>query len=119
MVQRRRLIGEVGFYDIQKTIAVIIGRVHTHPALRAPDFVNSYPSEQPDFCECSIAIIFEQQTRGRIVCNVNVHPAIVVVVGHARRKAVSRLDLCNTRRLRYIGKGSVAIVVIKNVLRPS
>src|SRR5439155_1391125 len=48
--------------------------------------------------------------------NVNIGPAIVVIVGNARGKTISRLAIRNSRGLGYISEGPVAIVVIENVL---
>src|SRR5919109_26264 len=115
VVQGRGLIGVVGFYDVQKTIAVIIPSVHTHSTLQAPVFVDGHSSEESRFGECPVSIIFEQQTRGRIVRNVNVGPTIVVIVGNAGRKTIGGLGLCNTRGFRDVSESSVTVIVIENV----
>src|SRR5207244_13198702 len=106
------LIRKVGLYYVEKAIALILARIHTHPALHSSVFVNCHPREQSYFSKSPVVIVFEQQTRCRIIRDVNIGPSIVVIVGNARGKTISRLAIRNSSAMGYISRGLVVTVVI-------
>src|SRR5437870_4348583 len=79
VVERNGFVGEVGLYDVQKTIAVIVSSIHSHPTLGAPVFIESHSSKHAHFSECAVVIVFKEQAWSRIIRHIDVRPAIVVV----------------------------------------
>jgi hypothetical protein len=61
-------------------------------------------------------LLIEIQRRGRrIVGNIDIGPAVVVQVGGSDAQAISPHRRPHTGLLTYIGKGSVAVVVVENI----
>src|SRR6202035_868339 len=102
--------------DVWPPIVILILKDHAHDRQPATIFRKRRASFESEFREGSVAIVVKQKLLHSVIRYKNIREAILVVVckSHTQRPSLLRRD---TGALAYIGEGSIAIIVIKNVCR--
>src|SRR5260370_20593806 len=75
-----RVVREIRFDQVWKTVVIVVAEIHTHSRLFAAVFAERHTGRYRNFRERFALIVVIEQTRGRIVRHINVRPSIAVVV---------------------------------------
>ena len=89
MIQRAGVVGEVGLEDVQPAVVVVISRRDSHPRLLASVLVVGDAGRDSGLLECPIPAVVEQQRGGGVAGDIDIGPAVIVIVQHQRRESVA------------------------------
>src|SRR6266850_7286905 len=116
-VEGRRVIGEVGFENVQPPVAVVIRDGCSHARLLVPILVECYASHHRNIGESSIAIVVIKDAWGTIAGYVDIRPAIIVKVEGGNAKGIVSTGLVYMSLGGNICEGPVSAILIQNILR--
>src|ERR1700730_10003343 len=91
-VQIRRVIDEVGLYQVQVSIAIKISRSGSHAGLLAPVLAVCYACFNCNIGEGTVAVVSKQEARLGIDGDVNIGPAVVIEVEWRNGHRISSSD---------------------------
>ena len=112
--QHVALVGQVRDDNVGAAVVVVIGEVDAHAREGLAVLVEADACDQADLREGSVALVVEQKALNRIVGDVDVGEAVVVVVGERDAQPLAR-RLRDGRRGRHIGERPIAVVVEQQV----
>src|SRR5262249_42351750 len=105
------VVGEVGLEDVEICVEIIIAHRNAHACLLDTVFAQGHSAFQCLLPESAIGLVDEEPTRSRITCDINVGPAIIVIIGSDHGHRVGAGCSRNTGRLADFGKCTVTIIV--------
>ncbi len=79
-VQRRSIVGEIGFENVEMAVAVVVGDGRAHACLLAPVFVEGGARGDGDVGEGSIMIVAVENAGRAVAGDVNIGPAIFIEI---------------------------------------
>src|SRR5438270_10519519 len=98
-VHRRQVIGKMRLEDVREAIAIVIANRYTHAGLRLAVFVVGQAGLKRDILEGAVAIVFIKDARRRVASDVDVRPAIVIIIGDDGGHRVAVLHKAYSRSL--------------------
>src|SRR5229473_2372588 len=116
VVERGRVASKICFDEIEIAVEIVIGGGDAHAGLGLAVGAESAARFQGDVYEGAVLFVLIQRAGGGVVGNVNVRPAIVVEISGEHAEAESAVSLEDAGFFADVGEGSVAVVVIENVL---
>src|ERR1700683_2799199 len=116
MIKRRRVAGEVGFHDVEIAVEIVVRGRNAHAGLRLAIGAERAPRLNRDILEFSVLLILVERAGGRIVGDINIGPTVVVEICGADAQSVSADRIEKASRYGNIAEGTIAVVVIQNVL---
>src|ERR1700740_2634642 len=99
------------------TIAVVVADGRSHTCLLTPVFIKSGTGCNRNVGESPVVIVSIQDRGGAVARNVDVWPAVFVEVERRNAEGIVTVGALDVRLARNIFEGSVAAIVVKNVLR--
>src|SRR5579872_3263542 len=117
VVERRRIVGEVGFEDVEAAIAVVVGDGCAHAGLLAAVFVEGGAGGDGYIGESAVAIVAIQNARRAVAGYVNVGPAVIIVVKGRDAQCIMAIGLVDVSFGSDVLKRAIAAVVVKNIFR--
>src|ERR1700730_4993909 len=115
MVQIAGIVRKGRLEDVQPSVTVIIAHADAHPCLLMAVLAVSAAGYNRDIGEGAVVIVAEQHAGLRVHGHINIGPPVVVEIVRDRCNGISRARLQDARLLGYVGKGSVSVVVVKNI----
>ena len=116
-VKRGSIVGEIGFENVQATVAIEIGDTRSHTCLLASILVECGTCGYRNISESSVTIVVVQNAGSAVAGDVNVRPAVGVEVESRDTERVMAIGAIEVRFNCDIFECTVAAVAIKNVLR--
>src|ERR1700731_2250852 len=89
VVEAGRLVRKICLHYIEKTVAVVVNGISAHPALRSAIRIIGYTRKHAALAKSAVPVIHEEQTRCRIVGDVDIRPSIIVIVTNTGSEAKS------------------------------
>src|SRR5687768_11066846 len=111
-----RLVHQVGHKDVISTIAIEISRVYAHTCFGLSVSVDSSARQKCIVHKRAILLIDPELVWISIVCDVDVHPTIVIEIRCDYSQPMTKL-LVDSRGHRYVFEDSVAFVVKESISR--
>ena len=90
VVQVAGVISEVGFEDVEPSIAVVVGDSNAHSCLFMAAIAISATSHDCNIGERAIMVVLEENARLRIYRDINIRPSIIIEVVGDRSDGVPR-----------------------------
>src|SRR6185437_12426181 len=116
MVERVRVSGEVGFYDVQVAVQVVIAGGNAHSSLRFSVGAEGASRQDPDVLKFAVLCVLIKQSGAGIVGHVDIGQAVVVEVGGQHSQTIGAVGLQDSGDFRNIRERTISVVVIQNVL---
>src|SRR5439155_1951390 len=113
VVKRGGVVREIGFEKVELPVAVIVRNRRAHARLFAPVVVESRSGNDGHVRECAVMIVVVENARGAVAGNINVRPAVVIIVERGYAEAVMPVGLIYFRFPGHILKRAVAEIVIQ------
>src|SRR6266567_2098065 len=117
-VERGGIVGEIGFEQVEFAVAVIVGNGRAHAGLLAPVVVESGAGDDGNVGERAVVIVVVKNAGGAVARDINVRPAIVVVIKSGNAEGVVPVGLIDAGFGGDIFESAVAKIVIKDIFRP-
>src|SRR5262249_13762452 len=89
---------------------------NAHTRLQGAIEVECHPGGGPAFFECSVTLVLEKETGCHVTGDIDVRPAVVVEVRRRDAEPIAATRPQDAGFFGDIGEGSVAVVVIKNIV---
>src|SRR5260370_16579505 len=118
VIEAGHFVGEIRLDDIEEPVAVVVHGVRAHSTLSPSVRIVSRSGEHTALAKSSIAVIHEEQAGRRIVGDVDIRPAIIVIVTDTGRETKGELSFTDSRRFRYFRKSAVRVISIQEITRP-
>src|SRR5438105_3142395 len=116
-IKGRGVVREVGFENIRAAVVVVVADGRTHTGLLTAIFIESNAHFGSDVNESSIFQVVIKNAWRTVASDIDIRPAIVIVVQSGDAQAVVRVSFLDSTRLAYVLKLSVSEIVIKNIWR--
>src|SRR5205807_480188 len=113
LIQRRSVLGEMGFEDIQAAVCIEVADSNTHAGLLAAIVVYGQASLQPLFGERAVAPVVEQQAGGGVAGHVDLLPAIAIQVARNGAQTETWRSGAYAGAVSHLGEGAVPVVVVE------
>ena len=119
LVDGEHFVVDVGDEQILPAVAVEVGGVYAHARARLAALAEAHSRLQGDFlpfpaCRRGRATIHEQKVLHGVVCDKQIHPAIVIDVGRYHAQTLAE-RLGDIGALADLGEGAISIVVVEEV----
>src|SRR5690348_12170805 len=87
VVEGGGVVGEIGFEDVEIAVAIVVGHGRAHAGLGAPVLVEGGAGHHGHVGKGAIVVVVVENAGRAVASDINVRPAIVVVVqsGDAER----------------------------------
>ena len=96
--KRRRISRKICFHDIQVAVQIVINRRNAHPRLRFAVRAQCAARFHRHIRKFSVAQIFVQRARGRIIGHINIRPAIIIKIRRQHAQPIRSIRRQNSRR---------------------
>src|SRR6185436_16835700 len=106
---------EIGDYDVDQPIAVIIARIHPHAGLCPPVGIDTGATGDPYLFESAISQIMKKKVWVRVVGNIDIDSSVVVVVGCQDPETIRLVDAREAQSSGGIAECSIAGVAIEDI----
>src|SRR5216683_1901545 len=103
-IESGSIVGEVRAKNVQLAIAIEVGNSATHSCLRAPVFVERRSGDHSHIGEGAVMIVVVQDAGSAVASDINVGPAVIVVVEGRDTERVMPSRLVNVRFRSYVLK---------------
>src|SRR5580658_9723898 len=84
VIEAGHFVGEIRLDDIEEPVTIVVDGVSAHATLRAAVCVVGHSGQHSALAKSAVAVVHEQQAGGGIVGDIDIGPAIVIIVGYAR-----------------------------------
>src|SRR5687768_10270050 len=90
LIQTKQFLIDIGYKQVLPAIAVVICCVHSHTGSRRTGVAVRNPGHQADLFKLSFPFVYKQEVSERVVCDEEIHQAIVVYVGRDRSEGFAK-----------------------------
>src|SRR5437868_11058902 len=87
-IERRRIAGEVCFHDVEVAVHIVISSRNPHPRLRLAVGAERATRFNRDILKFAVLLVLIKRARGRIICYVDIRPAVVVEIRGQHLKTI-------------------------------
>ncbi len=115
-VERVCVSGEVGLDEVEQAVAVEVADRNAHARLGFAVGRESDARFDGDVFEGPVFLILVIRSSGGVVGDVDVGPAVIVKIGDRDAEAIGADGVEDAGLFRYVGEGSIAVVVVEDVL---
>src|SRR5579883_541600 len=91
LIERILFVIDVGDEEVQPSVLIEVGGIDSHAGSGTASLAETYSGKGGDFFELAVAAIHEEEVRGGIVGDEEVHAAIIVEVGGYRSPGFSEM----------------------------
>src|SRR5690348_6811890 len=108
------LVRQIGNHNVGTSVVIVIAEINSHAGESLAIFVVAHARKQTNFRERTIPIVVIQKALDRVIGDKDIGESIAIVV---RKRDAESLAVWvgDSRLLRNICEGTVAIIVIKDV----
>src|SRR5437016_2000929 len=117
VVERGSVVGEICLEDVEPAIAVVVGNRGAHAGLGAAVFVERSSGNNGNVGKGAVAIVAVQNAGSAVAGDVEIGPAVVVVIERGDAEGVVAGCVFDAAFLADVFKFSAAQVVIQDVAR--
>jgi len=116
VVENARVVGEMGFEEVQVAVEVIITDADAHASLLVAIVAEGHATENAFFAERAVVIVHEQQAGSGIASDVDIRPAILVEIGGDHGHAVALGKSGDAGLLADVSEAAITIVAIQGMM---
>src|SRR6266849_6624216 len=118
VVESRGIVGKICLEQIEPAIAIVVRDGGAHAGLLAPVIIKRRARNNGDVRESAVVIVMVENAGGAVARDINVRPAVVVIVERGNTEGIMTVGLIDARFCGDVLKRAVPEIVIKNVFRP-
>src|SRR5208337_1424119 len=115
VIQVRRVVGKIGFGEVQEAVAVVVCSGNGHPALGFPFAAEGDAGQLRKVGKSPVVVVVVKNAGGGIGSHIQVGPAVVIVVEGDYAQRVDGALQQNSAGATHVGERPVAVVVIEVV----